>query len=66
MAELNVQMSGKALFFKTISVQQHQIYSDFRPEPEGTSPQQALEFLRQDPAVREKVPLAQGLPSAAK
>lgn len=52
LAELNVQMSGKALFFKTISVQQHQIYTHFRPEPDGTSPQQAFEFLRQDPALR--------------
>lgn len=52
LAELNVQMSGKALFFKTISVQQHQTFSDFRSEPDGTGPQQALEFLRQDPAFR--------------
>ncbi|HEY6943693.1 MAG TPA: hypothetical protein VI431_01035 [Candidatus Acidoferrum sp.] len=51
-SKLNVQMSGKALFFKTISVQQHQIYSDFRPEPEGITHEQALEFLRQDPAFR--------------
>lgn len=50
--ELNVQMNGKALFFKTISVRQHQIFSDFRPEPDGTSPQQAFEFVRQDPAFR--------------
>lgn len=48
--ELNVQMGGKALFFKTISVRQHQSYSDFRQEPDGISPQQALGFLRQDPA----------------
>lgn len=52
LAELNVQMNGKALFFKTISVRQHQIFSDFRPEPDGTTPQQAVEFLRQDPAFR--------------
>ena len=52
LAELNVQMSGKALLFKTITVRQHQIISDFRPEPDGTTPQQAFEFLRQDPAFR--------------
>jgi hypothetical protein len=52
LAELNVQMNGKALLFKTISVRQHQIFSDFRPEPDGASPQQAFEFLRQDPAYR--------------
>jgi hypothetical protein len=52
LTELNVQMNGKALFFKTISVQQRQIFSDFRPEPDGAGPQQALEFLRQDPAFR--------------
>jgi hypothetical protein len=52
LAELNVQMNGKTLFFKTISVRQHQIFSDFRPEPDGATAQQALEFLRQDPAFR--------------
>lgn len=52
MTELNVQMTGKALFFKTITVQQHQIFSDFRPEPDGTGPQQAFEFLRKDLAYR--------------
>lgn len=50
--DLNVQMSGKVLFFKTIGVRQHRTYSDFRQEPESISPQQALEFLRQDPAFR--------------
>lgn len=52
MTELNVQMTGKALLFKTITVQQHQIFSDFRPEPDGTTPEQAFDFLRQDPAFR--------------
>jgi hypothetical protein len=45
LTELNVQMSGKALFFKTISVKQHQIFSDFCPEPDGITLQQALHFL---------------------
>jgi hypothetical protein len=31
-------------------VRQHQIFADFRPELDGADPQQALEFLRQDPA----------------
>lgn len=52
LAELNVQMNGKALFFKTISVRQHQIFSDFCPEPDGTGPHQAMEFSRHDPAFR--------------
>lgn len=52
MTELNVQMTGKALFFKTIAVRQHQTYSDFRQEPDGTTPQQALEFLLQGPTLR--------------
>lgn len=52
LAELNVQMNGKALFFKTISVRQHQTFSDFHPEPDGTGAHEALEFLRQDPAFR--------------
>jgi hypothetical protein len=49
MTDMNIQMSGKVLFFKTIGVRQHHTYSDFREEPDGISPQQALEFLRQDP-----------------
>ena len=52
LAELNVQMSGKALIFKTITVQQQQVYSDFRPEPDGTTPQQALALLDQDSAAK--------------
>lgn len=52
LAELNVQMSGKALLFKTITVREHQIFSDFRPEPDGISAQQALGYLRQDPAFK--------------
>lgn len=52
LAELNVQMSGKALLFKTITVREHQIFSDFRPEPNDASAKQAFDFLCQDPAFR--------------
>lgn len=50
MTLLDVQMNGKALFFKTIAVRENQVYTDFRQEPEGVSPQQAFEFLLQDSA----------------
>ena len=45
MTEPDVQMSGKALFFKTLSVHEKQTDSDFRPLPDHTSLRQAAEFL---------------------
>lgn len=45
MAELNVQMDGKALFFKTIAVREKEIYSDFHPLPEHTTLKQAGPLL---------------------
>lgn len=50
MTLLDVEMNGKALFFKTIAVREKQVYTDFRQEPDDVSPQQAFEFLLQDPA----------------
>jgi hypothetical protein len=47
---LDVSMNGKALFFKTIAVRENRTYTDFRREPDRVSPQQAFEFLLQDPA----------------
>jgi hypothetical protein len=45
MVELDIRMSGKALFFKSISVHEKQTDSDFRPLPDNTSLKQAAEFL---------------------
>jgi hypothetical protein len=45
---LHVQMSGKALFFKTISVQQDETYTDFKPIPASISLQQAAELLKHE------------------
>ncbi len=45
MIELDVQMSGKALFFKTISVHEKQSNSDFRPLPDHIGLKQAAELL---------------------
>jgi hypothetical protein len=45
MTELNVQMDGKALFFKTIAVREKEIYSDFHPLPEQTTLKQAGPLL---------------------
>ncbi len=43
---LQVNMHGKALFFKTISVQQNAIRSDFRPVPANITLTQAAEELQ--------------------
>ena len=48
MIRLQVHMSGKALFFKTISVQQDETYMDFKPLPASMSLQQAAELLKRD------------------
>jgi hypothetical protein len=45
---LDVEMSGKELLFKTIGVREKEIDTDFRQVPEGISPHQAFELLRQE------------------
>jgi len=42
---MRIQMIGKALFFKTLNVQQDETYSDFRLLPANTSLQRATELL---------------------
>jgi hypothetical protein len=46
--EMHVHMSGKALFFKTIGVQEDESYSDFESVPSSTTLSQAAEFLKRD------------------
>jgi hypothetical protein len=45
---MHVHMNGKALFFKTIAVEQDETYSDFRLVPNNTTLAQAAELLKQD------------------
>ena len=52
MTMLDVEMNGKALFFKTIAVREKEIDTDFQQVPEGLRPRQAFELLRQNPAFR--------------
>ena len=49
---LDVEMNGKALFFKTIGVREKELHTDFQQVPEGTRPRQAFELMRQNPAFR--------------
>ena len=46
---LDVEMNGKALFFKTIAVREKELKTDFQQVPESIRPQQAFELLRQNP-----------------
>ena len=48
MTSLNVQMDGKALFFKTIAVREREVYSNFEPLPDGTTLKKAAEILKVD------------------
>jgi len=43
---MDIHMSGKALFFKTIAVQQREQYRDYMRVPDGTTLQQAAELLK--------------------
>jgi hypothetical protein len=47
---MHVHMSGKALLFKTIDVQEDETYSDFKPVPPDTSLEQAAQRLKDTPA----------------
>lgn len=50
---LNVNMKGKVLFFKTISVQQHERRSGFRKLPDDVTLAQAAEMLRKEITVAQ-------------
>jgi hypothetical protein len=47
---MHVHMSGKALLFKTIDVQEDETYSDFKSVPPDTSLEQAAQRLKNTPA----------------
>lgn len=49
---MDVQMNGRALFFKTIAVREKETYTDFRQVPDDLNLQRGFELLRQDPALR--------------
>lgn len=49
---LDVEMNGKALFFKTIAVREKELNTDFRQVPESIRPRQAFELLQQNPTFR--------------
>ena len=46
MTTLDVRMSGKALFFKTIDVRQKEIDSEFQPVPASATIEQAVEMTK--------------------
>jgi hypothetical protein len=48
MTLLEVNMDGKALFFKTIAVHEKEMYSHYRPVPDGLTLEQAAEILHRD------------------
>jgi len=50
---MDIDMNGKALFFKTIAVRRERAtYSNFRQVLDGTTLQQALTYLQGDPSVQ--------------
>jgi hypothetical protein len=53
---LNVNMKGKALFFKTISVQQNETDSHFQPLPDNVTMTEAANLLVRDAAQRSSSP----------
>jgi hypothetical protein len=51
MAVLHVDMNGRALLFKTISIQETRDFDDYRRMPDNFSLQQAAELLTKEPSV---------------
>jgi hypothetical protein len=49
---MNIQINGKALFFKTITVCQRDTYADYRQVPDHLTLQQAFSLLQEAPSVR--------------
>lgn len=60
LTSLNVEMNGKALFFKTISVRQKYFRSDFRKVPYNLTVAQGIKILREGPG-SEQAQLRLGL-----
>ena len=60
MTELNVNMQGRALLFKTISVQQREIHSDFERVREDLSLAEAANLL-----LRQTVVASKNMPTSA-
>jgi hypothetical protein len=48
MASLHVEMNGRALLFKTISVQERRDFDDYRRVPDSFSLSQAAELLEKE------------------
>jgi hypothetical protein len=59
MTYMNVQMDGKAIFFKTIAVREKEMYSDFRPVPADISLSKAAELLKNDATLHVHVASSQ-------
>ena len=56
---MNVNMNGKALFFKTISMHEKEVSSDFRRVPENLSLKQAVDMLERGQAqIAENTPVS--------
>ncbi|HYL65350.1 MAG TPA: hypothetical protein VE077_22255 [Candidatus Methylomirabilis sp.] len=53
LTRLHVQMTGKAIIFKTIDVQEDETCTDFRQEHQDTSLEQAFEELQREAPVEE-------------
>ena len=52
LTELRIQMNGKAFCFKSIAIQQSEIYTDYTAVPSDMSLRQAAELLRRDANIK--------------
>ncbi|HEV2386920.1 MAG TPA: hypothetical protein VGS20_06645 [Candidatus Acidoferrales bacterium] len=60
MTDLDVEMSGRALFFKTIGVQEKESLFDFEQMPDDTTLEQGESLLEENGAAPAKAALASG------
>lgn len=59
LTQLDVNITGRALFFHTISEQQHETMTDFQPVPSGISLKQAAQLVQKRDRVQNAVASAQ-------
>jgi hypothetical protein len=50
---MRIRVNGKALFFKTIAVQDEETYTNFKPVPEGTNLLKAAEILKNHTEIQQ-------------
>jgi len=60
MTRMDLDFTGRALFFKRINIKSNEVFSDFRPAPSDLTFAQAVEFLKKQAAELAENPTQEG------